>query len=294
VDDTIEFDITFPEDYGEPSLAGQVAHFSVTVKELREKLLPEVDEDFLASLGAFTSLDELRADIRTRLEANALDRARHGFSDRIIQYAVDNASVELPDVLIDQEVEVMHDEFRGTLARQGITEEAYLKAVEKTGDDMHAEFRPDAERRVKTLLVLSKVAEVEGTDVPEIDVEAEVAQGRARYADDPKLLEYFDSERGRQFIRSTLRRSRVVESLIDRWLAAHPEHPALPHLEDAPPSAVADEQAQANASIGATDPGAIMDDRPIAVAADEAGATEEATADEAAADEVPADEPTPA
>jgi trigger factor len=294
VDDTVEFDITFPEDYGEPSLAGQVAHFSVTVKELREKLLPEVDEDFLASLGAFTSLDELRADIRTRLEANALDRARHGFSDRIIQYAVDNASVELPDVLIDQEVEVMHDEFRGTLARQGITEEAYLKAVEKTGDDMHAEFRPDAERRVKTLLVLSKVAEVEGTDVPEIDVEAEVAQGRARYADDPKLLEYFDSERGRQFIRSTLRRSRVVESLIDRWLAAHPEHPALPHLEDAPPSAVADEQAQANASIGATDPGAIMDDRPIAVAADEAGATEEATADEAAADEVPADEPTPA
>jgi FKBP-type peptidyl-prolyl cis-trans isomerase (trigger factor) len=181
---------------------------------------------------------------------------------------VGNATVELPDVLIDQEVEVMHDEFRATLARQGITEEAYLKAVEKSTDDMHAEFRPDAERRVKTLLVLSKVAEVEGTDVPEIDVEAEVAQGRARYADDPKLLEYFDSERGRSFIRSTLRRSRVVESLIDRWLAAHPEHPALPHLEDAPPSAIANEQAQANASIGATDPGSVLADEPIEVAAD--------------------------
>lgn len=278
VGDTVEFDITFPEDYGEPSLAGQVAHFSVTLKELREKVLPDIDDDFLASLGDFASLDALRADVRSRLEANALDRARHGFSDRIIQYAVDNATVELPDVLIDQEVEVMHDEFRATLARQGITEEAYLKAVEKTTDDMHAQFRPDAERRVKTLLVLSRVAELEGTVVADADVEAEVAQGRARYADDPKLLEYFDSERGRAFIRSTLRRSRVVESLIDRWLAAHPEHPALPHLEDAAPSAVTNEQAQANASIGATDPGSILDDESIEVAADPVPVDEPATA----------------
>ncbi len=276
VGDTVEFDITFPEDYGEPALAGQVAHFSVTVKELRAKVLPEVDDDFLASLGDFDSIDALRTDVQSRLEGNALDRARHGFSDRIIKYAVDNADLELPDVLIDQEVEVMHDEFRGSLARQGLTEEAYLKAVEKTDGDMHAEFRPDAERRVKTLLVLSKIAELEGTQVDDADIESEVAQGRERYADDARLLAYFDSERGRSFIRSTLRRSRVVESLIDRWLAARPEHPALPHLEDAPPSAVANEQALANAAIGATDPGSLGDD-PVVVPADAATADEPAT-----------------
>ncbi|MFP5344024.1 MAG: trigger factor [Candidatus Limnocylindria bacterium] len=278
VGDTVEFDITFPEDYGEPSLAGQVAHFSVTVRELREKVLPDVDEDFLASLGEFTSLEALKADVRRRLEANALDRARHGFSDRIIQYAVDNATVDLPDVLIDREVEVMHDEFRATLARQGITEEAYLKAVEKSGDDLHAEFRPDAERRVKTLLVLSKVADVEGTTVPEADIDAEVAQGQARYADDARLREYFSSERGRSFIRSTLRRSRVVESLIDRWLAAHPGHPALPHLEDAPASAIDSEQAHASASIGATDPGAVLDDGSSDAPIERVPADEPATA----------------
>ena len=71
---------------------------------------------------------DLRADIQHRLERNALDRARHQFADRIIEYAVANATVELPEVLIDQEVEVLHDEFRASLARQGITEEAYLKA----------------------------------------------------------------------------------------------------------------------------------------------------------------------
>jgi FKBP-type peptidyl-prolyl cis-trans isomerase (trigger factor) len=177
--------------------------------------------------------------------------------------------VDLPDVLIDQEVEVMHDEFRGSLARQGITEEAYLKAVEKTNEDLHADFHPGAEKRVKTLLVLTKVADTEGIDVPEADVDAEVAQGRERYAGDAKLVTYFESERGRAFIRSTLRRSRVIEVIIDRWLAAHPEHPPLPHLEDGPASAVSNEQAQANASIGATDPGTVIADEPIEVVADE-------------------------
>jgi trigger factor len=236
---TTEFDITFPDDYGEPALAGKVAHFSVEIKELREKIQPDLDEDFIASLGRFSSLDELKTDIRRRLEANALDRARHDFADKIIEYAVANATVELPDVLIDQEVEVMHDEFRASLARQGITEEAYLKAVEKTGDDLHADFRPNADRRAKTLLVLSKVADAEGVEADDADVDAEVERGRERYAGDARLTEYFASERGRAFIRSTLRRSRVVEQIIDGWLADHPEHPALLHLEDQPAEASA-------------------------------------------------------
>ena len=293
VGDTTEFDITFPDDYGEPTLAGQVAHFSVELKELREKIQPELDDDFVASLGDFGSLEELRADIRRRLEANALDRARHGFADRIIEYAVANATVELPDVLIDQEVEVMHDEFRASLARQGITEEAYLKATEKTGDDLHADFRPNAEKRTKTLLVLSKVAEVEGVEADEAAVEAEVQRGRERYAGDPKLLEYFDSERGRAFIRSTLRRSRVIEQLIDRWLAAHPEHPVLLHLEDQP-GALDGDQAQANASIGATDPGSIPAASPTGADGEGTPPDDPTSADDTTADTTPADEPAPA
>ena len=260
--DTTGFDITFPEDYAEAALAGQTAHFSVELRELREKILPDLDDDFVASMGDFPSIEALRADIRRRLEANALDRARHGFADRIIEYAVANETVELPDVLVDQEVEVMHDEFKATLARQGISEEAYLKAVEKTTDELHAQFRPDAERRAKTLLVLSKVAETEGVAVPDADVDAEVARGRERYTGDARLSEYFASDRGRAFIRSTLRRSRVVETIIDGWLAAHPEHPPLPHLEDAPASAIDGGAAEAAASIGATDPGGIIEDEP--------------------------------
>jgi trigger factor len=259
-----EFDITFPDDYPETELAGKQAHFAVQLRELREKVLPELDADFIGTLGDFPDLDALRADIKTRLERNALDRARHEFADLIIDYAVANSTLDLPAILVDQEVEVMHDELRGTLSRQGITEEAYLKALDKTDADMHAEFRPGAEKRVRTLLVLSKVADAEGVTILDEEVEAEIARGRLRYPDDARLQAYFDSERGRSYIRSTLRRSRVVEGLIDEWLTAHPDHQPLPHLEDAQSSAIEGGGAAANASVGATDPGTILEDVPAA------------------------------
>jgi len=153
----------------------------------------------------------------------------------------------------------MHDEFRASLARQGITEEAYLKVVEKTDADLHADFRPNAEKRVRVLLVLSKVAEAEGVQITDAEVEAEVARARDRYGRDKKTVAYFESARGRSFVRSTLRRSRVVEQLVSAWLAAHPEHPALPHLEDDVPSGVGSSSAEANAAIDATDPGSVFE-----------------------------------
>jgi trigger factor len=253
-----EFDIVFPEDYLEESLRGQTAHFKVTIKELRHKAMPEANDEFARSVGKFDDVAALTAELRKRLEVNALDHARHEFADKIIEYAVANATVELPDVLIDQEVEVMHDELRSALARQGISEEAYLKVVSKTEEEIHAEFRPQAEKRVKTLLVLSEIAKAKGVEVPEKDVDGEIDRARSRYATNPNLMRYFESERGRNYIRSTFRRSRTVEQLVDEWLAAHPESPRLPHLEDAEESSpVTGASAEATASIGATDPGSL-------------------------------------
>jgi trigger factor len=288
VGDTKGFDITFPADYAEESLAGATAHFEVELRELREKILPDTDDDFARSMGDFTDLANLREEVKKRLERNALDKARHTFSDQIIEYAVANSTIDLPDILVEQEVEVMHDEFRGTLARQGISDEAYTKVSGKSHEELHNDFRPDAEKRVRVLLVLSKVAEAENLTIPDTDVEEEIARGRERYAGDQKLLKYFDSERGRNYIRSTLRRSRVVERLVDDWLAAHPEHPAIPHVEDGPADSVDEDTARSVAALDATDPGSILDTEgttDAAVAAAAAGAeiaagemTEESTA----------------
>ncbi len=270
-DETVEFDISFPPDYVDAALAGQPAHFSVVLKELREKVLPAADDDFARTVGPFGDLPALRAELASRLRRNALDRARHRFADAIIEYAIANATLDLPDILVDQEVEVIHDELRASLARQGIAEDAYLKVVEKTEADLHAEFRPNAEKRVKVLLVLSKVAEAEGIVISDRDVDAEVARGRERYAGDRKLVGYFESERGRAFIRSSLRRSRVVERLVDAWLAAHSDHPPLPHVEDRPES-VHPGAASADGLSDAADPAAAtLSDATTVAAAGAAG-----------------------
>lgn len=276
VGETTTFRLELPADTPNTDLAGAAVDFTVALHELREKVLPPLDDAFAQSVGPYEDLVALRADIRARLERHALDRARHAFGDRIVEYAAANATVDVPDILVEEELELMQDELRSALAREGIDYRTYLRIRAarreeesqaepqgpardpKTGlvlppgarrpadaetalaDEearLLAELRPRAEHRAKVLLVLSKIAEVEGVEVPESAVEAELARARERYAANPRLLRYLESERGRSFIRSNLRRSLVVEHLIDAWLAAHPDHPPLPHLEDDPASA---------------------------------------------------------
>jgi trigger factor len=226
------FKLTFPADYPEQELAGVEAEFEVELLELREKRLPEADDDFAAALGNYADMAALRKEVRSRLERNSLDRARHVFADRIIEYAVANASAEIPDLLVDRELEVMLDELRVRLAEQGIGYEDYLRATERDEQKVIHEFRPDAERRVKTLLVLSEIAGKEGVEVDDATLEAEVARSRERYAANPRLVSYLESERGRTYTRSLLRRSQTVESLVDRWIGEHPEFSHVQHLHD--------------------------------------------------------------
>ncbi len=274
VGETTTFELTLPQDDPNPAIAGASVEFTVTLHELREKVLPPLDDSFAQAVGPYADLAALRDEIRTRLERYAVDRARHGFGDRIVEYATANASVEVPDILVEEELELMQDELRSALAREGIDYRTYLRiraaqrdtaseaepqgptrdpktglvlppgvrrpAEEETSLEAEearllAELRPRAEKRAKVLLVLSKIAEVEGVEAPEEAVEAELARTRERYAANPRLLRYLESERGRALVRSNLRRSLVVEHLIDAWLAAHPEHPPLQHLEDDEP-----------------------------------------------------------
>ncbi len=226
------FTLTFPDDYPEAELAGKDVEFEVGLLELREKRPPEADDDFARSLGQYDDLAALRDEIRRRLERNALDRARHVFSDRIIEFAVANATLELPDLLIDREQEVMLDELRVRLAEQGIGFEDYLRATERDESQIMAENRPDAERRVKTLLVLSEIAGKEYVEVTDQELAADLARSRDRYASNQRLVSYLESPRGQAYTRSLLRRSKTVELLVDRWIEQHPEFENVQHLHD--------------------------------------------------------------
>ncbi len=235
-DEERTFTVTFPDDYGEAELAGQAVEFTARLRELRERRLPTLDDEFAGQVGPYEDLEALRSDLRARMTVSALDRARHEFSDRVIEYATANATVDLPDVLVDREVEVMIDELKVRTAQQGIRYEDYLRVTEKTEEALRSEYREAAEHRVKVLLVLGAVADREEVVIGDAEVEAEVAHLRADEAGNRGVADYLDSERGRSYIRSQLRRSKVVELLVDRWIEAHPEFADVQHQHQAPAS----------------------------------------------------------
>ena len=231
-DEERTFTVTFPEDYREASLAGKAVEFTAVIRELRERRLPPLDDAFAQSAGDFADLTELRADIQRRLHRNALDRARHAFADRIIEYAVANATVEIPAIMVDREIEVMIDELKVRLSQQGIEYEEYLKVTERDEDKLREESREGAEHRVKVLLVLNAVADAEGVVIDDRTVRAEIDRTRKQNPSDRRLAEFLGTPRGRDYVRNTLRRSQVVEGIIDRWIEAHPAFSEVRHVED--------------------------------------------------------------
>ena len=222
------FDITFPDDYRVDDLQRKQAHFEIELLDLREKLLPEVTDEFAASVGDVQTVDELRAEIRDALEKRAEAEARHSFGDRIIDFASSNATVELPDVMVANEIEIMRDELRARLAQQRIGMEQYLALSKQTPEELATELREPASRRVKTLLVLSAIAEKEGIDASDADIDAEIAEQLSRYGDDAKLREYLGSRRGRSYLRMTIRNRTLVDTLIQRALGANAVADATP------------------------------------------------------------------
>ncbi len=265
------FSVTFPEDYGQAELAGQEVEFTIVMRELRQKQPPALDDEFARSLGDYADLATLRTEIARRLERSARDRARHAFADQIIEFAAANATVEVPELLVEREMDVMIDELKVRLAEQRIGFEEYQRATERDEAAIRGEYREGAEKRVKVLLVLGQVAEAEGVEVSDEAVEAEIERGRQSAEANPRLVEYLESERGRSYLRSQLRRTQVVESLIDRYIAEHPQFSDVRHSED-----VEAEEAAAAATAAA-----------LAAAASTQAESEEA--DQAAA--LPAEDP---
>jgi trigger factor len=236
IDESREFDLTFPADYRVETLAGRAAHFTVTLVDLRERILPALDDAFAASVTDGQTLDQLRAEIREALGRRAEAEARHQFGDRIIEFATANATVELPEVMIANEVEIMRDELRARLAEQRIGIDKYLELARQAPEELIAELREPASRRVKTLLVLSAIAEREGIDATDAEVDAEVEAQLARYPGEPRLRGYLASRRGRSYLRMTLRNRTLVDSLIDR---AAPPAATEDASEDAAPEVAA-------------------------------------------------------
>ena len=219
--ETRDVNVTFPEDYRVEHLAGKPAVFKVTVHEVKKKELPELNDEFAQQVSPFKTVEELRADIKNRLSEAAAQQAEQEFRNQIIEAVADDASVEVPEVLVHDKVHDMIHDFEHQLAQQGITLEVWHQITGKTHDDLHNEFEPQATKLVKVDLVLAAVAKHAGLTVTDAELEAEFDRLLALY---PKQQSYIkklrESAAYRARLRSDLLKQKTVEHLVELNSAA--------------------------------------------------------------------------
>ncbi len=210
--DERKVEVTFPEDYQAEELAGEDAVFKVEVKEVREKVLPELDDDFASEASEFETLEELRADISKRVSEAVDERAEQDFRVAAVDAAVDAATVDMPDALVQARAEERWDRVERQLAARGMDPNAYLQMQGKTREELLEESKPDAERELKREAVLAAIAEAEAIEVSEEEMVEALAHTAEHERTTPeKLLERL-RENGRD---AMVREDIAVRKAID-------------------------------------------------------------------------------
>lgn len=178
-----EVNVTFPENYQVADLAGKEAKFEVTIHDVKEKVLPELTDEFVKEFSkeAASTVAEYKEKLKEEIRVQKEEAAAKAYSDKVISTAVENAKLTVPTKLIDQEVNSMFEQFAGNLSRQGLSFELYEQFTGKGADELKAEMRSDAENKIKTSFVLGEIAEVEKVEVTDADIDAEVKELATMY-----------------------------------------------------------------------------------------------------------------
>ena len=178
-----EVNVTFPENYQVADLAGKAAKFEVTVHDVKEKVLPELTDEFVKEFtkDAASTVAEYKEKLKEEIKLEKENLAEKSYSDKVISTAVENAKLSVPEKLVEQEVNSMFEQFTGNLSRQGLSFDLYEQFTGKGEADLKAEMKSDAENKIKTSFVLGEIAEVEKVEVTEADIDAEVKELATMY-----------------------------------------------------------------------------------------------------------------
>lgn len=228
--------VTFPEDYHEASLAGKPAVFHVKVNDIKEEILPELDDEFAKDVSEFDTLDEYRASIRSRMEISEKDEAETDWQNALIEKAGDAIEADIPEAMIEEQVDNIIYEYDQNMQASGLSMEMYLQYMGQSMAAFRASCRTTAERRVKTELLLDKIAEVEGVEVSEQDIEDEYASAAERYGAE---LDVVKSAVPRDAIVGDIKSRRAAQIIFDNGVAVQPE----PEEETADSGEAASEEA---------------------------------------------------
>ena len=178
-----DINVTFPEEYTEP-LAGKPAVFKCVVHEVREKVLPELDDELAKDVSEFDTLDELKASIRERLEKNRAEEAKREFESKILDKLLEGAEVEVHDFMIERQKEHLMYDFANRMNQSGIDFESYISMTGQSPEEFRDSFKEPAERQIKLALAFEKIAELEKVEVSDEEIEAEYVRMAEAYKTD--------------------------------------------------------------------------------------------------------------
>ncbi len=215
-DEEVNVVVTFPEEYHEESLKGKEATFKVIINEIKEKELPELDDEFAKDVSEFDTLEEYKASIREKLEEEYSSKEKSENENNVIDAVVESAKVDIPEVMIESQLETELGEFDYNMRAQGINLEQYLQMTGSNEEDLKNQLRPMAEKRVRGDLVLEAIASKEGIQATDEDIDSKLEEMADSYKQDNKEKFIKDmKKRDLSFLDTAIKNQKVIELLLE-------------------------------------------------------------------------------
>jgi trigger factor len=208
------FDIKFPDAYHEESLAGQVVTFKITMNKVDELILPELNVELVEKVSPFKTVEELRESLQTNMADKRADEASKKFENELLEKLVEDAKFEVPNALLNQQLDRLRGDLTQNLSYSGLDMEKYLEMLKKTQDELDEDMKPEARKRVGLAMVLTEVAKAEKIELTAEDLDDEVARLKEQYPD-PQAQAELDSPTTREELYNHLMASRVVAKLVE-------------------------------------------------------------------------------
>ena len=214
--ETCDVNVTFPAEYHADELAGKPAKFVVTIKEVKRNELPELNDELASEVSDFDTLDEYKADIRKKLQEKKEQDAKVENENNVIEKVVENAQMELPQPMVDTQAREMVENYARRLQSQGLNINDYMKYTGMTPEKLMEQMRPEAEKRIKTRLVLEKVVEVENVEVSDEKLDEQINEIAASYKLEGAKLKEMMGEREKEQIREDLKVQAAIDLLVEQ------------------------------------------------------------------------------
>lgn len=214
--ETCDVNVTFPAEYHADELAGKPAKFVVTIKEVKRNELPELNDEFASEVSDFDTLDEYKADIRKKLQEKKEQDAKVENENNVIEKVIENAQMELPQPMVDTQAREMVENYARRLQSQGLNINDYMKYTGMTPEKLMEQMRPEAEKRIKTRLVLEKVVEVENVEVSDEKLDEQINEIAASYKLEGAKLKEMMGEREKEQIREDLKVQAAIDLLVEQ------------------------------------------------------------------------------